>query len=92
MNIGMIDKLIDSNKIEKFIIRLIIFVNNFCKYELDYIKEKYNIDSHENFLKYFKKNYKKKILFGSPNAEKLFINFINIDMDFIKERLLNYTI
>ena len=29
MDIGMIDKLIDSNRIEKFVIRLIIFVNNF---------------------------------------------------------------
>ena len=51
----MIEKLILENKIDKFIIRLIIFVNNYYKYNNGYIKEKYNIDSHNNFIKYFKK-------------------------------------
>ena len=79
----MIENLILDNKIDKYIIRLIIFVNNYHKYDNNYIKDKYNIDSHNNFIKYFKKNYKKKILFSSNESEQLFINLINIDIDFM---------
>ena len=82
----MIEKLILENKIDKFIIRLIIFVNNYYKYELEYIKDKYNINSHNDFIKYFKKNYKKKILFSSMESENLFINIINMDINFMIQK------
>ena len=82
----MIENLILENKIDKFVIRLIIFVNNYYKYNNQYIKDKYNIDSHDNFIKYFKKNYKKKILFSSSESEQLFINLVNIDINFMFEK------
>jgi len=82
----MIDILIqenNKNKINKFIIRLIIFVNNHYKYNLEYLQNKYNIKKHSEFILYFKKNYKKKILFSSMESESLFINFINIDLNYM---------
>ena len=82
----MINKLILDGKVDKFIIRLMIFVNNHSKYNIEYIKDKYNLDSHQDFIKYFKKNYKTKLLFSSYNSELLFINFINIDFKFLFEK------
>ena len=81
----MIDNIFSINKINKFIIRLIIFVNNFYKYDLDYIRNKYNFDSHNLFLKHFKNNYKKIILFSSLESEQLFINIFNINFEFLLE-------
>jgi hypothetical protein len=82
----MINLLIDDNKLDKFIIRLIIFVNNHYKYDNNYIKKNYNANSHKEFVKLFKKNYKKKILFSSFESEQLFINFLNIDFNFLLEK------
>ena len=56
----MINLLISSNKLDKFVIRLIIFVNNYYKYDNAYMKKNYNIDTHKEFVNFFKKNYKKK--------------------------------
>ena len=77
----------DFNKnleLAEYIIRLVIFVNNFNKYDMVYIKEKFDFDKYYDYRQYFKKNYKKFLLFNSLKAEKLFINFINIDLNFIK--------
>jgi len=82
----MIYELIVEGKINKFIIRLLLFVNNHSKYDLKYIKDKYNLDSHSDFIKYFKKNYKDKLLFSSYKSEQLFINFVNIDLNFLLDK------
>jgi len=82
----MINLLIDKKKLDKFIIRLIIFVNNYYKYDEVYLKKNYNLNSHVEFISFFKKNYKKKILFSSLESEQLFINFLNIDFNFLLEK------
>ena len=90
----MIDKLIleDNIKISKYIIRLIIFVNKYFKYDMVYIQQKYNYNSYIEFANYFKKNYKIKLLFSSNESELLFINFINIDYNFLIEKYNNHAI
>ena len=55
----MINLLIDKKKLDKFIIRLIIFVNNYYKNDNVYLKKNYNFESHSEFIGFFKKNYKK---------------------------------
>jgi len=82
----MINLLIDKKKLDKFIIRLIIFANNYYKYDKIYLKKNYNLNSHVEFISFFKKNYKKKILFSSLESEQLFINFLNIDFNFLLEK------
>ena len=82
----MLNLLIDIDKLDKFIIRLIIFVNNHHKYNNIYIKKNYNLNSHKEFVVFFKNNYKKKILFSSLESEQLFINFLNIDFNFLLKK------
>jgi len=50
------------------------------------MKKNYNANTHKEFVKLFKKNYKKKILFSSFKSEQLFINFLNIDFNFLLEK------
>jgi len=74
------------NSLLNYIIKLQIFTNKYFKYDMKYIKDKYNIDSYSEYKKYFKKKYKNKLIFNSYSSEKLFINFFNIDYDFLKLR------
>ncbi len=69
----------DAKDLSHQIIKLMIFTNNYFKYDKEYILEKYNIDTYDEFRTYFKKNYKTKLLFNCAKSEKLFINFINLD-------------
>ena len=82
----MISLIGNKNKMAKFIIRLSIFVNNYYKYDVEYLKKNYNIETHVEFVKLFKKNYKNKIMFSSLESEQLFINFLNIDFDFLLQK------
>lgn len=72
------------NSLLNYIIKLQLFTNKYFKYDIKYIKDKYNIDSYSEYKKYFKKKYKNKLIFNSYSSEKLFINFFNIDYDFLK--------
>jgi len=71
-----------DNDLKKYIIKLLIFCNNYYKYDLDYIKLKFNINSYSEFTSYFKEKYKIKLIFNSINSENLFINFLNMDKDY----------
>ena len=64
----MIENLIEDIDFDEYIINLIIFVNNYCKYEQIYIQEKYNLKSYRSYRIFFKKNYKKILLFNSSKA------------------------
>jgi hypothetical protein len=76
----------NSNDLENQLIKLQLFTNNYFKYNDEYIKEKYDIDSYEEFRTYFKKNYKSKLIFNCAKSEKLFINFINLDYNYFDSK------
>ena len=71
------------------VIKLLVFTNNYYKYNSVYIKEKYNINDYDNFRNYFKKNYKNKLIFNCEKSEKLFINFINLDYNYFNLKYSN---
>ena len=66
-----------------YITNLLIFCNNYFVYDIDYIIKNYKINSYSEFRKFFKNNYKIKLIFNSSKSEKLFINFMNIDYNYI---------
>jgi hypothetical protein len=68
---------------KNYIEKLCTTSNNYFMYDLVYIKNKYNIDSYNDFRKYFKKNHNEKIIFNSEKAENFFIKIMNIDSDFM---------
>ena len=72
----------NSGDLSNQLVKLLLFTNNYFKYNDEYIKEKYNIDTYEDFRNYFKKNYKQKLIFNCLKSEKLFINFINLDYNY----------
>ena len=66
-----------------------LFANNYNKYDIDYIREKYNVQTFDAFKIFFKKNFKTKLIFNSSKAEKMFINFVNFDTKFFYEKYEN---
>ncbi len=72
----------NSKDLVNQIIKLMIFTNNYFKYNKEYILDKYNIEDYDEFRTYFKKNYKSKLIFNCSKSEKLFINFINLDYNY----------
>jgi hypothetical protein len=68
----------NSDDIQNQIIKLLIFINNYYKYDQIYIKDKYNINDYQEFRNFFKKNYKSRLIFNCAKSEKLFNNFINL--------------
>jgi hypothetical protein len=70
----------------KNVIKLMLFTNNYNKYDINYIKKNYNLNSFEEFKLYFKKNFKKKLIFNSNKAERMFINFVNFDMEYFNNK------
>ena len=66
-----------------YITKLLIFCNNYFVYDINYIIKNYKINSYSEFRKFFKNNYKIKLIFNSSKSEKLFINFMNIDYNYI---------
>ncbi len=76
----------NSKDLSNQLIKLQLFTNNYFKYNDEYIKEKYDIDSYDDFRNYFKKNYKSKLIFNCAKSEKLFINFINLDYNYFDSK------
>jgi hypothetical protein len=72
----------NDSDLTNYIIQLQVFCNNYNKYDLEYIKLKFNINNYSEFKSLFKQKYKKKLLFNSNKSENLFINFINFDQEY----------
>ena len=68
---------------KKYIQELLILVNKYYPINLDYIK-KYKINSFNEFNKLIEIN-NDYLLFNSKDSEQLFINIINVDMNYIKK-------
>lgn len=70
----------------KNVIKLMLFSNNYNKYDLNYIKIIYNLESFMLFRIFFKKNFKKKLIFNSHKSEKMFIDFVNYNTEYFNEK------
>jgi hypothetical protein len=68
---------------KSYIEKLCVMSNNYYMYDDEYIKNKYNINSYENFRKFFKKNHSDKLIFNSEKSEGFFIKIMNLDSDYM---------
>ena len=70
---------------QKNVIKLMLFTNNYNKYDMNYIKKTYKLNTFESFRMFFKTNFKKKLIFNSEKSERMFINFVNFDMNYFNQ-------
>ena len=72
-----------------YIDKLCTMSNNYYLYDEQYIKNKFNINSYDNFRKFFKKYHNEKLIFNSEKAEFFFIKVMNLDTNYMAKKYAN---